>query len=138
MLRDSADPFDRTWPAVAESVGEIRRAVVAYLRRADRGDLELADIQLAVSEAVSNAIVHGFSDREPGRVRVHITEDDGALRIEVDDDGRGMQPRTDSPGLGLGLPLIASVTERFETHAAPGRGTRLCLWFDERVAAGSA
>ena len=47
----------------------------------------------------------------------------------VEDDGRGMVPRPDSPGLGLGLPLIATVSDRFETHTTPSGGTKLCMWF---------
>jgi anti-sigma regulatory factor (Ser/Thr protein kinase) len=40
-----------------------------------------------------------------------------------------MMPRPDSPGLGLGLPLIATVSERFDTRTQPDGGTRLCVWF---------
>jgi anti-sigma regulatory factor (Ser/Thr protein kinase) len=40
-----------------------------------------------------------------------------------------MTPRPDSPGLGLGLPLLAALTERFEVQSRPGGGTRLCLFF---------
>ena len=60
-------------------------------------------------------------------MQVEIARDELALTVE--DDGGGMVPRPDSPGLGLGLPLIATVAERFETHSEVGRGTRVCVWF---------
>jgi anti-sigma regulatory factor (Ser/Thr protein kinase) len=41
-----------------------------------------------------------------------------------------MQPRPDSPGLGLGLPLISSLTRRFDVEQRPEGGARLTLWFD--------
>ena len=47
----------------------------------------------------------------------------------VTDNGRGMQPRADSPGLGLGLPTIASLTTAMDMHAAPGGGTVVAMTF---------
>ena len=52
------------------------------------------------------------------------------LVIHVTDHGAGMRPRPDSPGLGLGLPLISQMTHRFEVHEPPGGGTALCMRFD--------
>ena len=61
-------------------------------------------------------------------VAVEVTAD--AVVITVADSGPGIQPRSDSPGLGLGLPLIASLTQRFDVEQRPEGGTRLMLWFD--------
>ena len=47
----------------------------------------------------------------------------------VCDAGRGMTPRPDSPGAGLGLPLVASIAQRFDVQARSGGGTRLCMYF---------
>jgi serine/threonine-protein kinase RsbW len=55
--------------------------------------------------------------------------EDHALRITVRDDGVGMQPRTDSPGAGLGLPLIANVTQSFSVSSVPEGGTEVCMTF---------
>lgn len=55
--------------------------------------------------------------------------------MTVEDEGSGMAPRLDSPGLGLGLPLIATVTDRLDVRAREGGGTRLCVWFDNHPAA---
>lgn len=122
-------PFDASWPAVAESVPAARHAVLHYLRAVETADPPLSDVGLAVSEAVTNAVVHGYLDREPGDVRVQIEFTSDELELVVEDDGSGMCPRPDSPGLGLGLPVIASLAERFDTRSEADRGTHLCIWF---------
>ena len=60
-------------------------------------------VRLAVSEAVSNVVVHGYRDRATGTFTVSIDWGPDELRVVVRDDGCGMQPRPDSPGAGLGL-----------------------------------
>ena len=49
--------------------------------------------------------------------------------VVVADEGRGMLPRTDSPGLGLGLPLIAQMTQSLEVHDRQGGGTEIRMSF---------
>lgn len=125
--------FESTWPAVPASVPHARNEVVAAIRE-HTADPPLSDIRLVVSEAVSNAINHAYVGRDPGRVTVRVTIDADEVTLMVEDDGRGMTPRMDSPGMGLGLPLIASACDRFDLRAAPSGGTRLCAWFRHDVA----
>ena len=125
-------PFESTWPATPECVPAARRHVVAYLRDADCVPVALDDVALAVSEAVTNAVLHAYCHRdEPGEVRISVEADTGVeeVLIQVDDDGRGMAPRTNSPGAGVGLSVIGTVTTRFESGERPDGGTRLCMWF---------
>ena len=122
--------FRSSWPAIADSVGPARRAVVAFLTEAKTPDPPLNDIALAVSEGVSNCVNHAYLDAaEPGEFRVAVQLDGRELQVLIEDDGRGMLPRPDTPGLGLGLPLIATVAEKFDTRSEPGSGTRLCMTF---------
>ena len=88
-------------------------------------------VALAVSEAVTNAIVHAYVDApEPGEIEVVAQRvGDDRLEIFVCDDGRGMLPRPDSPGVGLGLPLVATLAESFEVQARTGGGTRVRMAF---------
>ena len=88
-------------------------------------------IALAVSEAVTNAVVHAYADLpEPGDVEVTAELHDGnGLEIRVCDDGRGMTPRLDSPGLGVGLPIVAKIAERFKIEARPTGGTAVRMFF---------
>jgi anti-sigma regulatory factor (Ser/Thr protein kinase)/PAS domain-containing protein len=120
-----------TWelPAVAASVGTIRGGVREFARDRGVADVILVDLALAVTEAVTNAVVHAFIGREPGSVRALIEAAPDELIVTVTDDGRGMQPRADSPGLGLGLPTIASLTTAMDMHAPPGGGTVVTMTF---------
>jgi serine/threonine-protein kinase RsbW len=90
-------------------------------------------VRLAVSEAVSNVIVHGYRDQPDGAFTISIDWDPEELRVVVRDDGCGMQPRADSPGAGLGLPLIATMTESFSVTVPPDGGTELCMTFPLRM-----
>ena len=82
--------------------------------------------------------MHAFVGREPGTVRTVIQAGAGELVVTVVDDGRGMQPRADSPGLGLGLPTIASLTTSMDMHAPPGGGTALTMSFSAPTVHGPA
>ena len=121
--------LERRADAVPASVPGLRHAAVAFAVACGADPDAQAAVALAVTEATTNAVVHAYVGRDPGRLHVVGEPADDALVFRVVDDGRGMQPRHDSPGLGLGLPLIATVSERFDTKTAPGEGTRLCVWF---------
>jgi serine/threonine-protein kinase RsbW len=87
-------------------------------------------IALAVSEACSNAVVHAYRDRPTGSVAVRVRRHDETLRVEVSDEGSGMRPRTDSPGVGLGTPMMAILSDHLEIGAGPdGVGTVVRLDF---------
>ena len=118
------------WPAVAASVAEARTAVSAFAEAAGATADALAAVSLAVSEAVTNAVLHAYLDREtPGPVEVRARREAEMVVVEVADEGRGMLPRTDSPGLGLGLPLIAQMTQSLEVHDRDGGGTEIRMAF---------
>jgi serine/threonine-protein kinase RsbW/stage II sporulation protein AB (anti-sigma F factor) len=123
-------PLSRVWPAVAASVAEARSAVSAFAEAAGATSDALAAVSLAVSEAVTNAVLHAYLDRdEPGPVEVRARCEAAQVVVEVADEGRGMLPRTDSPGLGLGLPLIAQMTQSLEVHDRVGGGTEIRMAF---------
>ena len=125
-------------PAEPATVGSIRAGVRDFARAHGLGAPQVADLALAVTEAVTNCVVHAFVEREPGTVRTAIQAGAGELVVTVVDDGRGMQPRADSPGLGLGLPTIASLTSSMDMHAPPGGGTALTMTFSAPTVHGPA
>lgn len=115
--------LDLELPAVAESCPQARHAVRAALARTG---VEMSAVDLAVTEAVTNVVLHAYRDRdpsaEPGRVRVTLDLDGGDAVIGVVDDGLGMGPRADMPGLGFGLSLIANVCDDLDVlQRADGR-----------------
>lgn len=93
-------------PAEAASVARARRAVGEIAHRAGAS---VDHVRLAVSEAVSNSVLHAFRDRQPGRIVVSARSHPERLVVVVADDGIGMTPNLHSDGLGAGLSLITQV-----------------------------
>ena len=121
-----------TIAARAENVTFVRQAVLEFIAAHGIAEPSLTDVRLAVSEAVTNAVVHAFRSRsEPGTVEVlaRVSADGRRLEVVVRDNGSGMAPRHDSPGLGLGLPLIRHLTDQFDHHEPAGGGTELWMRF---------
>ncbi|HEV3320201.1 MAG TPA: ATP-binding protein [Solirubrobacteraceae bacterium] len=98
-------------PARAENIALIRHAFGALGETFAVDEELLSDVRLAVTEACSNVVVHAYAEEAPGPLEVLATLDDGTLTVVVRDEGPGIAPHPDSPGLGLGLPLIASLAE---------------------------
>lgn len=107
--------------AVPESAPLARGAVMEVLAGLA---VDRAAVGIVVSEAVANAVMHAYRDRsEPGHVRILVELGAERLELQVSDDGIGMGPRIDSPGAGLGLPLMAGFAD--EVVVDSGHGTRL-------------
>ena len=116
-------------PAVPQSCPRVRDEV----RQALAGlSVDVAAAELAVTEAVTNAVVHAYRDRdvaaEPGRVRVSMTVDAEGVWLLVADDGVAMYPRPDSPGLGIGLSLMGRLCAQLLIVESDS-GTRVHLRF---------
>ncbi len=120
------------YPATPEAAGLARAAVREHVRAHGADEESVAAIALAVTEAVTNVVVHAYRDRdEPGEVCVEVEAHagEGGALVTVSDCGLGMAPRLDSPGLGLGLPLIGSIAAGLEVRTPDGGGTELCMRF---------
>jgi serine/threonine-protein kinase RsbW len=118
-------------PATAANVKEIREAVVDFAYASGITERQADDIGLATSEAVTNAVLHAYRRHaQPGSVCVFAAVEAGWLELRVVDDGIGMAPRQDSPGAGLGLPLISRLADQVEVRRLPDRdGTELWMRF---------
>jgi anti-sigma regulatory factor (Ser/Thr protein kinase) len=116
---------DRTSPRAA------RQAAVAAARACGVDEHAVA---LCVTEAVTNAVVHAYRGApSAGGVVVELVSHDGdGLEICVSDHGRGLAPRADSPGAGLGMPLIAAMADRIEIDTG-AQGTRVSMRFKRRT-----
>lgn len=123
-------PLRRSLPAVPASVPTLRAAVADFIAAAGVREPQLAAVKLAVSEAVTNAVVHAYADAPtPGDVRVITYMSDDTLHVTVSDDGAGMMPRLDSPGLGVGLPFIAETADTLDIGHTDAGGTELRMSF---------
>ena len=117
--------------ALASTVGVMRTGVVSFAADHGAGLRAQTDIALAVSEAVTNSVVHAFVHQPAGTISLFAEAAVDALHVRITDDGSGMRRRSDSPGMGLGLHLIGRLTSSFELGAGPsGRGTEMRLSFD--------
>jgi anti-sigma regulatory factor (Ser/Thr protein kinase) len=117
-----------TLPARAENVAVVRHANGGLGEALGIGDQTMSDVKLAVTEACTNAVVHAYPDGEgPLEVAAYLRED--RLVLVVRDQGRGIVPRTDSPGLGLGLPLIATLAEALELGTDDEQHTEVRMTF---------
>jgi anti-sigma regulatory factor (Ser/Thr protein kinase) len=123
--------FELTLPARPENVAVVRHAFGGLGEALNVGDGALADVKLAVTEACTNVVVHAYpDDGEPGAMSVSATViDHSRLEVVVSDEGTGIQPRPDSPGLGLGLPLIATLAETLELGTGPNGRTEVRMTF---------
>jgi anti-sigma regulatory factor (Ser/Thr protein kinase) len=122
----------RRWRTTAdpERVAELRRAVTSYAEDHGLATDRVGDVAIAVSELVSNAVVHAYRDRDdPGVVTVEVCAADDVLIVRVADDGMGLVPRDDSPGAGLGLQIAATVADQLEVEPLDPSGTAVSLTF---------
>jgi serine/threonine-protein kinase RsbW len=119
-----------TMPARAEGVGVVRQALTGVADALDFDASVLADMKMAVTEACTNVVVHAYED--DGLLEVEMVAGDDGLTIVVRDHGSGIQPRparTGAPALGLGLPLIAALSDAFELRGSAGVGTEVRMTF---------
>ena len=122
--------FQHAAPAIPESVGELRNAVGEFARAHGADDAKVMAVQLAASEAMSNAVIHAFVDRpRPGTIKILAGRDGDEIWVLIRDDGSGMRPRPDSPGLGVGLPLMTNTADSLQLGASPEGGTEVAMRF---------
>ena len=122
-----------TFPSRSSNEAFARGAVAAFVAQLDPTVDELADIKTAVSEAVTNCIVHAY----PGTIgSVYITVsifEDGRVRLRIADKGVGiedvqaaMQPMSTTGGeerAGLGFTVMQTFMDTPRVHSTPGKGT---------------
>jgi anti-sigma regulatory factor (Ser/Thr protein kinase) len=119
-----------SWPAEVTAVAPIRHAIIDFARGAGAARRNVDDIALAVTEAVTNAIVHAFAARDvPGTVTVLGTVEDHSLRVAVSDDGDGMRTPSAHLGLGLGLAIIARLADDVQFTRSSNGGTLVTMRF---------
>lgn len=124
-----APSFELSLPARPENVAVVRHAMGGLAEAVDVPDQVLADVKLAVTEACTNCVVHAYGDEE-GPMDVIATIAGRRLQVVISDHGRGIVPRADSPGLGLGLPLIATLATSLELGGSESGGSQVRMTFD--------
>jgi anti-sigma regulatory factor (Ser/Thr protein kinase) len=116
------------YPAAVESVPLARDAVVTFAATAGATPERLEAIRLAVSEAMTNAVMYAYGD-DSGQIEVAATLASGELWVLIADDGCGLRADARSDGLGLGLALIALASDSFTVVRRPSGGIEVQLTF---------
>jgi anti-sigma regulatory factor (Ser/Thr protein kinase) len=107
-----------------------RRRVTEIAAAAGAAGERLEEIRLAVSEALTNAVVHAYPGNDSGRFDVTAAVAADELWVLIGDDGRGMHAGTHSCGLGIGLSLISGLSDDFAIHTRGSGGTEVQMRFD--------
>ena len=123
---------EASFPAVAASVPLIRNGVTAAALDVGAAPQQIDAARLAVTEAATNVVLHAY-DAAPGSIHVSVSVIDGDLQIVIADDGLGIRPRTDSPGAGAGLSIIARSCKTLEVGRGESGGGRLLMRFALRT-----
>jgi anti-sigma regulatory factor (Ser/Thr protein kinase) len=117
-------------PAEPSAVGQMRREAAAFASAAGASDELTHAVALAVSETVTNAVIHAYAGSQPGQVRVHCRAEGSHLVVEVVDEGVGVAARADSPGAGQGLAIVAALAQTLDVAPrAEGPGTVVTMSF---------
>jgi serine/threonine-protein kinase RsbW len=124
--------------ARAENIAVVRHALGGLAEAFAVPEPKLSDIRLAVTEACANVVVHAYPDGHYGPMEVIASKEQDTLTVLVRDWGRGIGPRSDSPGLGLGLSLIAALTDSVELAHGEVEHTEVRMTFSLAEPAPSA
>lgn len=128
-----------SFPSLSVNESAARAVVAAFSAQADPTTTELADIKCAVSEAVTNCIVHGYPD-SIGDIYISVKILEGrTVRIEIRDKGKGISDialaRTplyttapESERSGMGFTVMESFMDRISVRSKPEKGTSVTLF----------
>jgi len=126
-----------TYPADVSHVSAARHAVGAYARSNGVPEASVRCLKQALSEAVTNSVLHGYCSTDGGTVAVTLVIERGTASLRVIDDGQGLSEPTTRGGLGMGMLLMREMADRMTVGAAPtGHGTEVCMAFDYSAAEG--
>lgn len=129
------------FPSKSVNEGFARAAAAAFAAQLDPTLEELGDIKTAVSEAVTNCIIHGYGGKA-GKIRMNGCLKDRELTVEIIDEGCGikdvekaMEPlytsRPDLERSGMGFAFMEAFMDELKVASAPGKGTR--VWMKKRL-----
>lgn len=121
----------------SENESFARVAVAAFVSQLDPTIEEITDIKTAVSEAVTNAIIHGYENKD-GMVKIEAYLKDNSVTIEVIDEGIGidnveeaMQPlytsRPDLERSGMGFTVMETFMDSLVVNSEKGKGTKVTM-----------
>ena len=121
----------------SENEGIARVLAATYMMKFDPTMEEMADVKTAVSEAVTNCIVHGYND-DQGKISMDISNEGNVLKITIEDYGVGipdvkqaMEPmyttKADEERTGMGFSFMEAFMDKIEFSSQSGKGTKVTM-----------
>ncbi len=122
----------------AQNEGFARMVVAAFITGTNPTLEEVSDVKTAVSEAVTNSIIHGYGDKD-GKVVINASVTGRSIYLEIIDYGKGiedvkkaMEPmfttRPDEERSGMGFSFMEAFMDRVEVVSKPDNGTVVKMW----------
>jgi anti-sigma regulatory factor (Ser/Thr protein kinase) len=132
-MTGTADPvvLRLVMPAEREIIRVARHAVRSHLERF--GIESVGVVEVALAEAMTNAVVHGYPTGRPGEIEVVVTVESDAVEVVVCDDGVGAAPDPDHGAAGIGSALMEGLADHVERSAEPGAGTTVRMRFGREI-----
>ena len=138
MRRSSTNICEISFPALSENESCARMAVSAFVMPGNPTLEELSDIKTAISEAVTNAILHGYNQDGIGKVHMRFEREEDSFTFMVWDEGVGienveqaMEPLyTSRPELersGMGFSFMEAFMDSLAVESEPGKGTKVTM-----------
>lgn len=124
--------------SIGQNEGFARMVVAAFVSSTNPTLEELSDIKTAVSEAVTNSIIHGYENTD-GMIRIKTVVDDRKIYIEIIDKGQGikdvaraMEPmfttKPEQDRSGMGFSFMEAFMDKLQVESAVGEGTVIKMW----------
>ena len=123
--------------SISENESFARTVVAAYITKLDPTLEELADVKTAVSEAVTNSIIHGYAGKK-GQIVIKCEIQGKTVEIEVSDKGVGiediekaMEPlyttKPEWERSGMGFAFMEAFMDELKVESVPGKGTKIIM-----------
>ena len=122
----------------SQNEGFARVAIAAFVSQLDPTIDELADVKTAVSEAVTNSIIHGYENKKEGIIRIEASISSNEVTITIIDNGRGIKDveqareplytsRPDLERSGMGFTVMETFMDSLNVESEFGKGTRVIM-----------
>ena len=122
----------------SQNEGFARVAIAAFVSQLDPTIEEITDVKTAVSEAVTNSIIHGYENRTDGIVEIEAIIEGNEITIIIADNGKGIKnidmareplytSRPDLERSGMGFTVMETFMDSLEVESEDGKGTRVVL-----------
>ncbi|NLK94026.1 MAG: anti-sigma F factor [Clostridiales bacterium] len=122
----------------SQNEGFARVAIAAFASQLDPTVEEISDIKTAISEAVTNSIIHGYEGNDNGIIEIEAEIKDKTITVKVIDYGRGIKDiskaveplytsRPDLERSGMGFTVMDTFMDSMEVESEEGKGTKVVL-----------